>query len=99
MKTFVIVALLALAVAHPVSQKLTDSINNGENTWTAMAPEDNLFSYMTEEEIRAILGTRIQATPEVAPVFTAEQADEDLPENFDWRVENESCVGEIRDQA
>lgn len=99
MKIIVVVALLALAVAHPVSKQLTDSINNGQNTWKAMEPENNPFSYMTEEEIKAILGTRIQATPTVDPVFTAAQLEEELPESFDWSEENKKCVGKVRDQA
>jgi len=96
MKLICIVALAALAFAHPISQSMTDKINAGA-TWTAMTPEENPFSYMTEEEIVAIMGTRLTVEEEI-PSKLDYNAD-DLPTNFNAQVEEADCFQEIRDQA
>jgi hypothetical protein len=70
-----ILAVLAIAViaTHPVSQRLTDEINNSGASWVAMAPEDNPFSYITNEEIKAMMGTKLMSMPEIRPKFTVAQ--------------------------
>jgi len=61
-----------------------------------MAPEDNPFSYMTEEEIKSILGTRIYSEEEI-PTQIKYNAD-DLPVSYDAKAEGD-CFQEVRDQA
>ncbi len=99
MKIILAAAILAVVLAHPISQKLTAEINNLDTTWTAMAPEDNPFSYMTTEEIKAIMGTKMMSMPEIKPKLSASQLDEELPTNYHFADEHPECEHAIRDQA
>ena len=98
MKTAVVLALVALCTAHPVSQSLTETINNAKTTWTAMAPEENPFSYMSEEEIKGLMGTQLVDTPEIKSQLTAAQIAA-APKAYNFVEAERDCVHDIRDQA
>ena len=102
MKVILACLLVAAAFAsHPVSQRLTEEINQSGSTWTAMKPEENPFAYMTSEEIKSMMGTKLMSMPEIKPRFAAYQKEADLPENFDATTDPKTahCVHAIRDQA
>lgn len=99
MKIVFVAAVMALALAtHPVSQSLTDEINSSGASWKAMTPEENPFSYMTVEEIKSILGTKLMATPEIPTKLTAEQVAA-APAEFDFDTAHPECAHPIMDQA
>jgi cathepsin B len=98
MKTIAALALVfALATAHPVSQSLTEAVNSAKTTWTAMSPEENPFSYMTEEEIRSLMGTKLVDTPEIRPRLS-DAAIKAAPKSYNF-LEEADCTHAIRDQA
>lgn len=100
MKIVIAIALVAVVLgSHPISHKLTEEINNSKTTWKAMTPEENPFSYMSTEEIKAMMGTKMMSMPEIKSKFQAYQLEADLPENWEFIEDFPTCQHPIRDQA
>lgn len=69
--------------------------------WTPSAPEDNIFSGWSYDEIKAIMGTNVEEEiPKYLPT-TKETSLKDIPipESFNTREEWPMCQSDIRDQA
>jgi cathepsin B len=64
-----------------------------------MTPEENPFSFMTIEEIKGMMGTKLMSMPEIAPKFSASALSEDLPDAYDFKDDHADCLHAIRDQA
>lgn len=97
MKIIVVLAIAALVYSHPITQELTDTVNSAKSTWKAMTPEENPFSYMSAEEIKSLMGTKIVDTPEIRPRLTEAQI-LNTPKSYNFLNEAD-CTHEIRDQA
>lgn len=95
---FVILALLvtyAFATMHPVNHEIVAEIKQ-KASWTAMEPEENPFAYMPIEQIKSMMGTKLESTLE-----TSEYVDLGFEPNseFDSRTEWPGKVHAIRDQG
>uniref|UniRef100_A0A7S3NH55 Peptidase C1A papain C-terminal domain-containing protein n=1 Tax=Euplotes harpa TaxID=151035 RepID=A0A7S3NH55_9SPIT len=66
MKAVIVSLLIAFAIAstHPVNREIVQEILNAKTTWTPMEPEANPFAYMSIEQIKGMLGTRINPANE-----------------------------------
>jgi cathepsin B len=92
---FVIIALLvayAVAEMHPVNHQIVAEIKE-KALWTPMEPEENPFAYMPVEQIKAMMGTKLQVVEDTAEDLGFAPADE-----FDARKEWPGKVHAIRDQ-
>ena len=96
MKFIVIAILVALAAAelHPVNEAIVTEIKRTADTWTPMEPEENPFTYMPIEDIKAMMGTKFAVTPAADFDMGFEPNDE-----FDARKEWGSKVHSIRNQG
>ena len=96
MKFVILAILLAYACAelHPVNHDLVAEIKAKATTWTPMEPEENPFTYMSIEQIKAMMGTKLQVVEDTAEDlgFTADAA-------FDARTKWGGKVHEIRNQG
>jgi cathepsin B len=94
---YVILALLlafALAESHPVNHEMIASIKESATTWTPMKLEDNPFSFMSIEQIKSMMGTKLEVVEE-----TLVDSGADVPDNFDAREEWGEFIHPIRDQG
>ena len=93
MKFLVIIMMIALAWAtHPVNDEIYNKIKETAD-WTPMRPEDNPFAYVPEDQIKAMMGTKIRPFPNVP------EGNEAAPDSFDARDQWGASVHPIRDQA
>ena len=93
MKFVVIALIIAVAfAAHPVNDKIYREILDKAD-WTPMKPEENPFAYVPEEEIKAMMGTKLRPFPDV-PEGEVRNGD-----SFDARDKWGASIHEIRDQA
>ena len=93
---FIIVALLvafAFASMHPVNHDIVAEIKQ-KATWTPMEPEENPFTFMPIEQIKAMMGTKLEVVEETA-VDLGITADD----SFDARTKWGSKVHAIRNQG
>jgi len=100
MKTFILIALVAVAIGKPLlSREFVAEINSVQSQW--VATEDNIFKNMSRDEIMSHLGARLaplQGLEGVREVTYGDLVDA-VPESFDSRDEFKNCVHEIKDQA
>ena len=80
---------------HPVNHELVETINNSGTTWTAMAPEENPFYFVPEEQIKAMMGAKLTVYEENTDIVPAN----DIPSSFDARSQWGSKVHPIRNQG
>ena len=80
---------------HPVNHELVETINASGSTWTAMAPEDNPFYFVPEEQIKSMMGAKLTVYEENTDVVAAN----DIPTSFDSRTQWGSKVHAIRNQG
>ena len=61
LKLVILAILVAFAASemHSVKQAMVDQIKAKATTWTPMEPEENPFAYMTIEEIKSMMGTKL----------------------------------------
>ena len=50
------------AIRHPVNHQIVNEIRKAQTSWTPMDPELNPFAYMSIEEIKGMMGTKIAIT-------------------------------------
>jgi cathepsin B len=95
---FVLLGLLiasALSASHPVNHEIVAEIKANAN-WIPMEPEENPFAYMPVEDIKAMMGTKLDIVnynDEDLPVA------DNIPKEFDGRKDyKKKAVHDIRDQ-
>lgn len=97
MKVVVIAILVALACArmHPVNHEIVAKIKESATTWYPMEVEKNPFAYMPIEQIKGMMGTKLEVLEHNAEI------DEDYtaPKDFDAREEWPGKIHEIRNQG
>jgi len=71
---------------------LVEEIREKATTWVPYAPEEHPLRNMSNDEIRGLLGTILEA-----PTDVISTSDLNAPESFDSRVEWPKCVHPIRD--
>lgn len=96
MKFIVVALLVALACAemHPVNHELVAEIKEKATTWYPMEVEENPFSYMPLEQIKAMMGTKL-----IVPEETAEDLGFEPNDDFDARKQWGDKVHQIRNQG
>lgn len=94
---FIIIAILvafALAEMHPVNHELVAEIKAKATTWTPMEPEENPFTFMPLEQIKAMMGTKLEVVETTATDLGF------APDNeFDARKQWGTKVHPIRNQG
>lgn len=97
MKAVIISLLVAFAIAstHPVNRDIVQQVLDAKTTWTPMDPETNPFAYMSVEQIKAMLGTKVSQTDSAA-VDLEGLLDQD---NFDSRERWPGFVHGIMNQG
>jgi cathepsin B len=96
MKFVIFVAcLLAFGMTHPVNHELVSTIKETASTWTPMEPEENPFYLVPIEQIKAMMGTKLEVYEDTY------EADEtvQVPDSFDARKQWGSKVHSIRNQG
>lgn len=96
MKIIVVALLVALACAemHPVNHDLVSEIKQKASTWYPMEVEENPFSFMPLEQIKAMMGTKLTVVEQTAQDLGFQPNDE-----FDSRKQWGKKVHEIRNQG
>jgi cathepsin B len=80
---------------HPVNHQIVSEIREKATTWTPMDPEDNPFTFMPIEQIKAMMGTKLmvdEPTIQDDPDFVAD-------DSFDARAKWGAKVHPIRNQG
>ncbi|CAI2372444.1 unnamed protein product [Moneuplotes crassus] len=90
---FVLLVAVALAEVHPVNDDIVREIKETA-TWTPMEPEENPFAYMSVEQIKGMMGTKLRVYEDTNEEITA-----DIPAEFDSRTAWPGKVHNIRDQG
>lgn len=99
MKGIVLVAILALALAHIDNEEIYKQVKEADTTWEPIHPAHYPFKGYTEEELKEMMGTDLthlapdHEEPIQVPDMTA------VPTTFDSRVQWPKCVHKIMDQA
>lgn len=91
------IATLASAFKHPVNSFIVKDIRLKTAQWEAHDPETNPLRNLSEETIKGMLGTIVDATVDQDYDFAAPEILTDVPDNWDWRAQQPSCVHAIRD--
>ena len=107
MKFAICVLLLVGAVfaAHPVNKEIVEEIKRSTNLWWPVEPEENIFQFHTEDEIKSILGAKIdlerdrRVAAEMGVVGLDDESYEAVPQDFDSREEWTMCPFDIKDQG
>ena len=101
MKILVFTCLaLAVMASHPITQEYVDELKKVAS-FEVMSPEENPFTYWTEDEIRSIMGT-ILSDFQFLPDESQQVADDfsfTAPESYNFDESYPQCVEEVRDQA
>lgn len=95
MRIYILALVLAIAFAeiHPVNDVIVGEIRK-KATWVPLEPEENPFSYMSVEDIKARLGAKLTVYGDNAPRLHLF-----LPRTFDAREQWPEAIHEIRDQG
>jgi cathepsin B len=106
---FIIIALMLLSAAfatHPVSKEIVEEIKKSTTQWWPVEPENNVFQFHNEEQITAMLGTKmdierdIKVAEEMGLFDYNMESVESVPAAFDSREEwGEFCPFDIKDQG
>jgi cathepsin B len=73
---------------------MVNTIREQASTWTPMEPEENPFFYMPIEQIKAMMGTKLEVIEEMGV-----ESDAAIPASFDARSQWGTKVHSIRDQG
>lgn len=95
MKFLVFALIVALAFAsHPVNHEMVAAIKSQATTWTPMEPEENPFFFVPIEQIKAMMGTKLEVVEETEVDMGIQ-----VPDSFDARTQWGSKVHPIRNQG
>jgi cathepsin B len=102
-----VLVLLSFAFArHPVNKDIVEEIKRSTNLWTPTEPEENIFMFRSQDQIKSILGTKIdmerdrRVAAEMGLLNLDEESDlSAVPANFDSREQWQYCPFDIKDQG
>lgn len=96
MKLLAIALLISFTFAtlHPVNHEIVGKIKQLATTWTPMEPEENPFAYMSVEEIKSMMGTKLNPTKNMVVDFGVTPND-----SFDAREKWQGKIHDIRSQG
>jgi len=96
-----VLGFIAVGQSKFLTQSFVDQINSAQDLWVATT--DNQFANMSEDEMKAMLQTKIPATREDMPFPRVSYKNlrefTDLPDNFDARTQWNNCIHGILDQG
>jgi hypothetical protein len=78
---------------HPVNKEMVEEIKRSTNLWWPVEPENNIFQFHTQDEIKSMLGSKIdlerdrRVALEMGLDDFDEESFESVPQDFDSRAE------------
>jgi len=100
-----ILVICAVYARHPVNKEIVEEIKRSTNLWTPVEPEENMFAYHTEDQLKGLMGTQIdldrdrRVAAEMGLSDLDQESDNSVPANFDSREEWPQCPFDIKDQG
>lgn len=100
-KLVIVGTVLAAANAfiHPINSVMVNTIRQNNPKWVAHDVETNPLRNYSIEQLKALLGTIIDAPEDGSLQYnTPAPLDDAAPTSWDWREQSPNCVHAIRDQ-
>lgn len=100
-----ILVICAVYARHPVNKEIVEEIKRSTNLWTPVEPEENMFAYHTADQIKGLMGTKIdldrdlRVAAEMGLTGLFDEANTSVPAAFDSREEWTMCPFDIKDQG